>query len=295
MSVAHAGIGLGRLLVRIETVIVALVLARFVVRQLVQFEPLLAHLLLVDRRRVAGEDRVPVAVLVVDRHVPLRDRHLLAHRDDEAVREKLVGDAHMRPLRVDLAQRDQPQAVFGVLDIDDRAVVFAQDLRHRHVGARRSAAELLAVGRRRILILEEAMQEGGVRRIDADFQRLQPVAIDVALEREGMAVGRDEAVDLRKGRRFAFAEISPEDAALLDHRIGALLDALAQLASPSAPRAFPGTGPRRRTASHGRRNAARHSPAGRRRDRRRDARSAGRSGRSGLLRRGTERGFRRAA
>ena len=49
--VAHAGIGRGRLLVRIKAVIVGLVLARVIVRQLVEFEPLVAHLLLVDRRR----------------------------------------------------------------------------------------------------------------------------------------------------------------------------------------------------------------------------------------------------
>ena len=125
--------------------------------------------------------------------MPLRDRHLLAHGNDEAVREKLVGDAHMGALVVELAQRDQAQAIFGVLDIDDRAVVFAQDLCHRHVGAGGSAAELLAVGRRRILVLEEAMQERGVRRIDADFQRLQPVAVHVALERKDVAVGGNEA------------------------------------------------------------------------------------------------------
>ena len=52
-----------------------------------------------------------------------------------------------------------------------------------------------------------------MRRIDADFQRLQPVAVDLALEREGVAVGRDEAVDLRKRRRLAFAQIGPQDAA----------------------------------------------------------------------------------
>ena len=161
--------------------------------------------------------------------MPLRDRHLLAHRNHKAVRKKLVGDAHMRPLRIQLAQRDQAQPVFGVLDIDDRVVVFAQNLGHRHIASGRRAAELLAVGRGSILVLEKAMQERGVRRIDADFQRLQPVAIDVALERKGMAVGRDETVDLRKRRRFAFAEISPEDAALLDHGIRALPDALAQV------------------------------------------------------------------
>jgi hypothetical protein len=44
-----------------------------------------------------------------------------------------------------------------------------------------------------------------------------------------MAVGRDKTVDLRKRRWLAFAQIGPEDAALLDHGVGALLDALAQL------------------------------------------------------------------
>ena len=121
------------LLVRIESVIVGLVLARFIVGQFVEFEPLVAHLLLVDRRRIAGEDRVPVAILVIDRDVPLRDRHLRAHGYDKTVREQLVGDADMGSLVVELAQRNQPQAVFGVLDIDNRVVVFAQDFRHRHV------------------------------------------------------------------------------------------------------------------------------------------------------------------
>jgi hypothetical protein len=61
------------------------------------------------------------------------------------MREQLVGDAHMRPLVVDLAQRDQPQAVFGMLDIDDRPVIFAQDPGHRQVSAGGCAAELAAV------------------------------------------------------------------------------------------------------------------------------------------------------
>src|ERR1700676_3216153 len=68
-----------------------------------------------------------------------------------------------------------------------------------------------------------------MRRVDADFQRLQPVAVDMALEGEGVAVGRDKTVDLGKDWRLAFAEIRPEDAALLDHGIGALFDALAEL------------------------------------------------------------------
>jgi hypothetical protein len=44
---AHAGIGHVLLLVGIEAVIVTLVLARHVIRQFVELEPLAAHLILV--------------------------------------------------------------------------------------------------------------------------------------------------------------------------------------------------------------------------------------------------------
>ena len=94
----------------------------------------------------------------------------------------------------------------------------------------RNVPEHLAVALVRILILEEAVQERGVHRIDADFERLQPVAIDHALEGEGVGRRRDEAVEIRKRRRLAGAEIGPQDAALLDHRIGFLLDVGAQIA-----------------------------------------------------------------
>ena len=106
----HAGEGLVRLLVRIEAVLVALVLARHVVGQLVEREPLAAHLVLVHRRPEAGEDRVPVVPGIVDRHMPLRDRHLAAHRNDEGVGEHQVGDPHMGVGVADAAQRRHPQA-----------------------------------------------------------------------------------------------------------------------------------------------------------------------------------------
>src|SRR5437879_2195561 len=82
------------------------------------------------------------------------------------------------------------------------------------------------------------MQEGSVRGIDADFERLQPVAVDMALEREGVAVRRDKTVDLRKCGRGAFAQICPEDAALLDDGIGALPDAMAQRRALAFGRCF---------------------------------------------------------
>ncbi len=92
-------------------------------------------------------------------------------------------------------------------------------------------AEHAAVAFVRVLVLEEAVQERGVHRIDADFERLQPVAVDHALEGEGVRRGRDEAVEIRKRRRLARAEISPQDAALLDHRIGFLFDVGAEIAA----------------------------------------------------------------
>src|SRR5690348_5796352 len=74
------------------------------------------------------------------------------------------------------------------------------------------------------------MQERGVYGIDADLERLQPVAIDHALERKGVGVRRDKAVEVRQRRRLAAAEISEQDAALLDDRISLLLDVGAQVA-----------------------------------------------------------------
>ena len=63
-----------------------------------------------------------------------------------------------------------------------------------------------------------------MRRIDADFERLQPVAVDQALERESVGRGRDEAVEMRERRRLAAAQIGEQDAVLLDDRIGLLFD-----------------------------------------------------------------------
>ena len=69
-----------------------------------------------------------------------------------------------------------------------------------------------------------------MHRVDADFERLQPVAVDHALEGEGVGGRRDEAVEIRKCRRLARAEIGPQDAALLDQRIGFLLEVGAEIA-----------------------------------------------------------------
>ena len=137
----------------------------------------------------------------------------------------------MGVLVVQSAQGEQPQAVVGSLDVDLRARELTQQTRHRNVGIGRRRAELLAVGSAGVLVLVEAMQVGGVRRIDADFQRLQPVALDQALEGEGVGAGGEEAVEVGEGGRFAFAQIGEHDAVLDDDRIGPLAHPLAKHAA----------------------------------------------------------------
>ena len=107
----------------------------------------------------------------------------------------------MRILRADLAQRQDAKAELGLFHFDARPGKLAHDFGHRHFGVGRGVAEQLAIAVFRILVVEEAMQERSVRRIDADFQRLQPVAIDHALERERVRAGRDKAIEMRKFRR----------------------------------------------------------------------------------------------
>ncbi len=109
--------------------------------------------------------------------------------------------------------------------------MLAQHLGDRQLRVRGFAAELLAVARRRVLVLEVAVQEGGVRRVDADFQRLQPVAVPIALEGEGVGVGRGEAVEVRESGRLARAEPREQDTAALGDRIRALADVLAHAAA----------------------------------------------------------------
>ena len=228
---AHAGERGAALLVGVESPAVGAVVDRPVVGRGISLEALAAHRLFVDRPAETGEDRVPVAAGVVDRHVPLRDRHLRVHRDHEGLREQDVGDADVGVRVADPAQRLQPHAIVGALDANFRPVVLSQYFADRHLRIGRRAAELPAVARRGVLVLEEAVQPGGMRRVDADLERLQPVAVPVPLEREGVLVRRDEAVEARKRRRLAGAEIGEEDAASFRHRIRAQPDVLAKAAS----------------------------------------------------------------
>ena len=123
---------------------------------------------------------------------------------------------------VDLAQGDQALAPIGFFDANFRLIVFAQHLGHRDCSIAGGAPELAAVAVARILVFVVDMQEGRMRWIDANLQRLQPVAFPQTLEGEDVAVRCDKAVEVGKGRRLARAKIGPQDARLGHHRIGAL-------------------------------------------------------------------------
>src|SRR6516165_4138422 len=204
---AHAGICVVLLLVRIETVIVALVFAGHIVRQFVELQALTPHLVLVDGRAEAGEYRVPIMPSVVDRNVPLRDRHFPAHRYDKSVWKHQIRHTDVGVLRIDLAQRHYAKSEIGRFDFDARPRKLAHDFRHRYRRIDRRVTKQLAVTLFGILIVKKTMQKRRVRGIDADLERLQPVAVNHPFESEGVRMRRDEAVETRKIRGRAAAHI----------------------------------------------------------------------------------------
>ena len=65
-------------------------------------------------------------------------------------------------------------------------------------------------------------------RIDAHLQRLQPVAVDEALEGKSVGLGRNEAVERGKCRRLLFTHPGKDDAVVFHYRVGGLADALVE-------------------------------------------------------------------
>ena len=119
-----------------------------------------------------------------------------------------------------------------------------------------------------------------MRRIDADLEGLQPVAVPQALEGEAVARRRDEGVERRQGRRHRAlgAEPGEDDAGADLRRIAALADPGAQGRAGRLGRRLEAACRRRRTSSRGTGSAGRRLRGGRRPGRRRDAGRRGRSG-----------------
>src|SRR5262249_38487430 len=96
----------------------------------------------------------------------------------------------------------------GLLDLNARTRKVAHNFCHWHFGIDRLVAEQLAISLFWILVVKETVQERGMCRIDTDFQRLQPVAVDQAFKCEGVSVWCDKAIDVRKFRRMTRPHIS---------------------------------------------------------------------------------------
>ena len=151
------------------------------------------------------------------------------------------------------AQRGELQAPGFGFKADLGLRKLAHDARHRPLlavhltGA--GAAELLA---RRVvadasqrLVLQKAVQERRMRRVNPDLERLQPVGVPQALERKAVRGRRGEAVEGGEGRRCAAlrhvtatAQPRKQHAAFLNDGVAALPHAIAQLASGGLGRCF---------------------------------------------------------
>ena len=121
------------------------------------------------------------------------------------MRENRVGHANVADVVGHLAQRCEAHAKGHRINCDFGLVKLAHDFRHGpalavHITHTRRS-ELLAVGVIERFIIEEAVQEGGVRGIYANLKRLQPIATPQAFKCKGVAVRCDEAIECRKGRR----------------------------------------------------------------------------------------------
>ena len=68
----------------------------------------------------------------------------------------------------------------------------------------------------RIIILEEPVQERGVRRIDSHFKRLQPVGLDQPLEGKAVRLRRSKTIERRQSGRFTGPQIGKDDAVARD-------------------------------------------------------------------------------
>src|ERR1700756_742105 len=117
------------------------------------------------------------------------------------------------------AQSYDPKTIVSVFSIDLRSRMFPHDFSHRQRRVRRRTAKLYSIVSRRIVVFEKTMQERSMGGIDANFERLEPVARDMSLERESVGVGRNETIEVRKCGRLAGSQIGEQDAAAFANRV----------------------------------------------------------------------------
>ena len=191
----HAGIGLAFLFGRVITPVVEPSEPWLVVGNFVKFHALFSHQRLVDRLVVAGEMRVPIAIVVIDWHMPLRNCHTAAHRDDDGVREQQVGHPYMVARIIEMPPGFDLKSEIGSLYVNGWRREIPHDPGYGNVVVACTASKLPPIRIVRVLVLKIAMQERGVCRVDADLDSLQVVALEKAFEGEHVAVRCLEAID----------------------------------------------------------------------------------------------------
>ena len=232
----HAGIGLAFLFGRVITPVVEPSEPWLVVGKHVELHTLLAHQRFVDRRVIAGEMRVPVAIMVIDRHMPLGNGHAAAHWDNDCVGEQQVGHPYMIAGVVEMPPGFDLKSEIGSFHINGWRREIPHDPGHGDVFVPGAASKLPPVGIVRVLVLKVAMQERGMRGVDPNLDSLQVVALEKALEGKHMAVGCLEAIDSRQRRRITGPEIGENHAIAFD----AGVIGLAEMADAVVFGKFPG-------------------------------------------------------
>jgi hypothetical protein len=81
-----------------------------------------------------------------------------------------------------------------------------------------------------IFVVKKPMQKRRVSGINPDFKGLKPVTVDPSLKSKGVRIRSNEAIEARKFWRRSRPQISEQNPATLNHRIGLLPDIATQIA-----------------------------------------------------------------
>ncbi len=166
--------------------------------------------------RVVVKTPCPV-VLIVDRHPEVAvGRVVAAWRHHREAGHDPWRDAPVVLTLFGIAARADEQAAIGRHHLEHRLQVFL--------------VVLVSLGtlEQRVGIQVATVQERDVARIDAAFQRLQPVAFLAALGGEALAGRHGGKLPFRQRRlQFGRAHVDPDHTAALDQRVGLELDFVA--------------------------------------------------------------------
>ena len=103
----HSSKGVFPLLLGIKAPVIVATDPGLVVGQCIKRETLAAHLLLIQRPTKARKNRIPVAVMVIHRNMPLGDGDFFRQRNHKRLRKHLMRDPNMHLRVAEMAQRSE--------------------------------------------------------------------------------------------------------------------------------------------------------------------------------------------